>query len=221
MKRTKNRSRPIRSLALTGIVLVVLGVVATRASAGHLDNMFPNSNVSNTCADGVSAQCKADNSTHTVATIFLGAQMKNQTEDTLDDRFGPLTNLTIVYKAYSEISWTGSAETDVIYWESSGSIVNGVAGLVACDDAVTNTKCDQFYVYYNSSQVASHATHYSYLEKLACHETGHTVGLLHGDQADPPVSNTHTNLRCMKKGHTHSDKVPGGHNIAEINSTSY
>jgi len=191
------------------ILVVMVSFSQSPVGANHLNNFY-------TGLCSVPGPCRADNYTHTVATVFLVNPMHNQTKDTLDDRYEPLTDLNIVYHASNQIKWSGSAETDVIYWLSSGPPVAGFAGIAICDDA--NVSCDQFYVYYNTTQVAAFSTDYSYLEKLACHETGHTTGLVHGGEASPSISNTHSQLRCMKTGYTNSDKVPGPHNIWEIDN---
>lgn len=57
-----------------------------------------------------------------------------------------------------------------------------------------------------------------YLTAIACHETGHTVGLLHGDNAIPTVPNQTGSLMCMKKTVSSADYPLGSHNAAQIDT---
>jgi hypothetical protein len=89
------------------------------------------------------------------------------------------------------------------------SVAFGADGRTWCDNAVDATKCDQHYVNFRSNSVVTAG--------LACHETGHAVGLLHGQDASPAQSNTEYWLFCMQ------DPVGpgvglGAHNAAQINA---
>jgi hypothetical protein len=82
----------------------------------------------------------------------------------------------------SSPSYSGSAETDVIYQVSTSGFSGNVIGQTWCNDAVSSTRCDQEYVRFRAA---------GYVDReLACHETGHAVGLTHGPDATPAESNT-------------------------------
>ena len=94
--------------------------------------------------------------------------------------------------------FSGSAETDVIYQE--GAVSGGFDGYTWCNDDSPAPKyvCDQTYIRIRGAG--------SYTRGLACHETGHSVGLLHGQNASPRTSNTDNDLGCMV--------TPVGSNVA-------
>jgi hypothetical protein len=54
--------------------------------------------------------------------------------------------------------------------------------------------------------------------ELACHETGHAVGLTHGIDAAPVESNTASELGCMETPDSGTRSTLGSHNRSEINS---
>ncbi len=80
------------------------------------------------------------------------------------------TDLTAIQE--STPSYTGGSETDVIF--QYGYLPPEAAGMAWCDDAISSSVRDQHYAKFNTSS-PSYA--------LACHETGHTVGLTHGADA--------------------------------------
>jgi len=80
-----------------------------------------------------------------------------------------------------------------------------------CNDAVTDTRCDQHYNAYRSDTPG---------RGLACHESGHAVGLTHGSDASPKVSNGENSLGCSQEPvpATNTGQL-GGHNRALIDGT--
>lgn len=58
-----------------------------------------------------------------------------------------------------------------------------------CNDAVGTFQCDQQYIRIRGNGY--------YTSSLTCHETGHAVGLLHGDLASPKLGKTNKVLGCM------------------------
>jgi hypothetical protein len=53
--------------------------------------------------------------------------------------------------------------------------------------------------------------------RLACPESGHAVGLTHGEDASPAVSNTADSLHCMRRPDAEADRWLGQHNADQIN----
>ena len=84
--------------------------------------------------------------------------------------------------------YSGSAQTDIIYQANGSRIPSGAEGFKWCDNAASYFHCDQHYIAFRSSSPDP---------GLACHETGHAVGLTHGSNASPVLSNTDTRLGCM------------------------
>lgn len=57
---------------------------------------------------------------------------------------------------------------------------------------------------------------YNLAKAVVCHETGHTIGLLHGSQTNPQVSNKNANLGCMRtEPLTGEMRFIGEHNLWE------
>ncbi|SPL88239.1 unnamed protein product [[Actinomadura] parvosata subsp. kistnae] len=113
-------------------------------------------------------------------------------------------------KFVKKLSTSGDHETDIVY--ESGDLpddVGGARGLVWCDDAISDKKCDQHYARFKSRTP---------VQTTGCHETGHAVGLTHGAQAEPKVANRHSSLGCMRAPYTDGPYL-GGHNVAMINKT--
>jgi hypothetical protein len=102
----------------------------------------------------------------------------------LNNRFAP-TDLNVEFVASH--SYSGGAETDIIY-QSRSDTPGGAAGWAGCDDAVSSTKCDQHYVTWLTSTPS---------QGQACHETGHSVGLVHGSDNSPALSDNDSSLKCM------------------------
>src|SRR5690606_11205858 len=96
------------------------------------------------------------------------------------DRYAANTVLTENRHLTSEVEFTGSAETDIIYQE--GPVPSQNDGYTWCDDPVDGTfyKCDQQFIRIEPG---------AYKQGLTCHETGHAVGLLHGMGSSPNIPN--------------------------------
>jgi hypothetical protein len=194
-----------RGAAVAGATVLCLVVTAT-AFAAVTDNMFPTANTRWGCVDGRQPGanfCQTDNSALTVfRESSLSAAGKANVFNALQRNYQP-TDLTVSYPGSP--SYTGSNETDIIY--RRGSVPSGADGVAWCDDAVSSVKCDQHYVQFRYATPG---------EALACHETGHAVGLTHGGNASPRLSNTDGRLGCMR---TPVSGGLGAQNVEMINGT--
>lgn len=120
------------------------------------------------------------------------------------------TDLHIYYDTTPKTS--GSGETDVVYVSRPNDFKKAnQIGFTWCDDAVTgsNYECDQQYVNFRNPQTTNRA--------LACHETGHAVGLLHGDDADPLLNPQDSRLNCMVATIDANLRFLDDNNVANIN----
>ncbi len=117
----------------------------------------------------------------------LESEDRSVVTNMLSSRYEP-TDLNVSYD--SSPVFSGSGETDVIYQE--GIVQSGFDGVAWCDDSSPAPvyDCDQQYVRIRGNGV--------YNTGLACHETGHAVGLVHGANSNPTTSQTDADLGCMR-----------------------
>lgn len=188
-----------------GVSLVFAGS-ASGAIIPRVDSMYPTMNYHPSCVDGTigSTYCQTDNAAVSFGMESMTAAQKLVFRNVMSSQFNP-TDLSTVEN--STIVYTGSAETDIVY--QVGNLGSGLNGITWCDDAVTSYQCDQHYVRIVASRVSSSVS-------TPCHESGHAVGLTHGQDAFPAVANDNTNLECMRTPGTNVATL-GAHNVAQIN----
>lgn len=175
------------------VMAVMLVTTSTMGVAGTInitiDNLTPTSNYTFFCDKGGESSgtvCRTDNSGWTFYRQgSLESSDKAVVWNILFDEFEP-TDLNVTHDPTP--SYSGGSETDLIYKESS--VPGSNEGITWCNDPSGTYKCDQHYVDIQPG-------HYS--EGLTCHESGHAVGLLHGDDASPSRSRTATILGCMRR----------------------
>jgi hypothetical protein len=127
-------------------------------------------------------------------------------KDTIKAQYGP-TDLVVSWP--SSGTYSGDSETDLI--NQSGSLARKYIGMTWCNDAVTSKKCDQHYVRYNSAISEQGKVNGSDV----CHETGHSVGLTHGSDAEPSVGDNAAIVGCMAMADVYS---LGSNNRKNINN---
>lgn len=191
--------------AVTSIVGAYLLVVAGAAQAHHgYDSIRPTGNYAAACA--TSNFCQTDNTSFTYfSQASLNSTSKTQVTATLNNQFDP-TDLNVSLE--SPAVYTGGSETDTIYQIDPNAMPVGVSGVTWCDDPIDSSKCDQHYVAFYSDFWA---------QNITCHESGHSVGLTHGAQASPALSNTDSSLACMKTADNYNSNGLGTHNVSQIN----
>lgn len=182
-----------------GPVLLVMfaAMVAVTPSSVADDYLVPTDNYSPRCDEGSAGSgpvCQTDNrdvywymDSH--GEFELESPDRDDVNRAIDDSYRP-TDLAFHYD--SSPVFDGGAETDLIYQE--GWVDNGFDGYTWCDDAVGffGHDCDQHYV-----RIRGNGT---YTPGLSCHETGHAVGLVHGEDSSPARDNQDsTRLGCMVK----------------------
>jgi hypothetical protein len=126
----------------------------------------------------------------------------------IDQNYRP-TDLTFTYD--STPSFSGDAETDIVYQE--GTLPDGYDGYTWCNDAIgfyTSYKCDQHYIRIRGAGV--------YTEGIVCHETGHAVGLVHGEDTTSGYGNQDsTHMGCMVKSGVSATATIRSGQVADIN----
>lgn len=211
-------------------VKVVLGLLVAALAAALVpssawaapatENMFPSSNWNKTCFDtsfGRGMNCQTDDDS--VGWRAEGSiDSTTNTSDTPAERWINVTMAdsydTTDLAVYFDTSpkYDGSGETDVIYRAKASDFAGtDFIGMTWCDDAVSSLRCDQQYVQFEDAYATDRA--------LACHETGHSVGLLHGENAAPRFDNQDSRLGCMVKRIVSSLKFVGANNVSNINAT--
>lgn len=189
---------------------LLASVYAGQATAAN--NVYPNLNAFWECEDESAVGekfCQTDNSDLTVfREASLSFTAKAWIQQALND-FHNNTDLTVTYQ--NPPIYVGGAETDVIYQVDPNGLPPTALAATWCDNAISASTCDQHYV-----RAASNS---SVDDVVACHETGHAVGLTHGENADPAVSNSlDQTLGCMKTPYSNASRVLGYENAANINS---
>lgn len=192
----------------------LLGVSTALAKGSQrVDSMYPTDNRGYVCGDSNFNEqhyCQTDNRTLTVyLRPSLDSTAQSSVRWTLNESWDT-TRLNVVYHSSSTVSYSGESETDIIYFSDPSSVPGDLEGVTWCEDAVEAPppmaiRCDQHYVAFDAS--AS--------RRLACHETGHAVGLTHGEHASPRVINGDDRLACMTTAPIESDNV-GPHNTRQV-----
>jgi hypothetical protein len=83
-----------------------------------------------------------------------------------------------------------------------------------CITRATTKRCDHAHIGFDPDVIDSYSD--AKLQTGACHETGHSVGLLHGSDADPSMGDNNSVLGCMRNPITSVINMED-HNEAHIN----
>ncbi|MBF8188532.1 hypothetical protein ITP53_22955 [Nonomuraea sp. K274] len=178
------------------------------------DNMFPTLHTSSFCVKGMhSTPCQTDNRDvsyymDSSGEFMLETPDRTDVQNVMAGEYAP-TDLVIAYD--STPTFSGGAETDIVYQEGSAGISDSADGMTWCDGLGGDiVDCDQ--------QVVRIRGNGYYTYSLVCHETGHAVGLEHGNIASPQMSKTASALGCMKTP-TGGTTTLGANNRDNINLT--
>ncbi|MQS37714.1 hypothetical protein FFZ77_19395 [Streptomyces katsurahamanus] len=163
-----------------------------------------------------SVDCLTDNADvyyymDSVGAFELESPDRAAVSSTMSNEYAP-TNLAIHYDSTPVFS--GSGETDIIYQEGSKNLSENSIGVTWCEDGGEGSgryalwECDQQYI-----RIRGNGT---YDTSVACHETGHAVGLTHGMDAIPVKGNNEPRLGCMVTSDWNNNL--GSSNVANINS---
>lgn len=194
---------------------------AGSGGAGH-DSIFPTGTYnggSGTCT--YDKLCLPDNTLHT---YFYSANLTAMKKVTTN-RFNHWESVTKM--ANTKVT-SYTAATDVLVWNDP---TIPQAGRVYCiTPAAVAAECDAFSLAYDTGYISDSPAGtnplgaYGTSEKrwLACHEIGHTYGLMHGNRTDPSVTNTTAWLRCMINSRSAGPPAySGAHNQDEVDNANF
>lgn len=196
-------------------MLAMLTMTIVGASCDY-DNMYPTRRHNGWCAgsdtpyngSGWYLYCQTDNRNFTWGVEGGTSAQRSYVSSLIESRFEP-TDLSV--SRQNPVVHRGSAETDVVVYFRSNGLPPTAGGLTWCNNAVTSRKCDQHHVWLRPSRVGS-------VKGTTCHEVGHSVGLTHGQDAEPIVDEEHPSQGCMKSP-SGSTTTLGSHNVRMINAT--
>ncbi|MET8056528.1 hypothetical protein [Streptomyces microflavus] len=161
-----------------------------------------------------SVNCLTDNATvyyymDSSGAFELETPDRNAVKSTMSSEYAP-TQLVIHY--HTNPVFSGRGETDIVYQEGSKNLSENSLGVTWCNDGsdpdLAKFECDQQYVRIRGNGV--------YDTSIACHETGHAVGLVHGANASPSKGNEDPKLGCMIRTGWNNDL--GANNVTNINA---
>jgi hypothetical protein len=194
---------PVTLVALTGA-----GLGGLASALNNPDTIVPTMNDSDACGAGSLGSadpCQTDNRS---LTYFMTGSLPQSARDQVNLVLNQMYDTTVLNVSYeSPAVYTGSSETDIVYQQ--GTVPGSDTGYTWCDDPNGFYTCDQQYIQVESG---------SWTKGLTCHETGHAVGLVHGQRAFPAVPNNDPSLKCMEKPTPATDNL-GDNNKDNINAT--
>lgn len=195
--------RRLRSLTLAGLVIGAALVV----SAERSDANFVTANSRSWTSCTTLIPCMTNDKSVYTFTGDLGPQMLTATNGALSSINA--TNLNTFAGAYAH----GSG-TDIYYGYED---LPGPVGRYMCVTIEGGWKCTHAHVMYDGDALAGYS---AFSQRFAaCHESGHAVGLTHGEDGSPQLANNATALECMKTPiQTSGSNILGTHNNAHINS---
>jgi hypothetical protein len=190
--------------------MATLAVAAIICLSACYDNMVPTDTFHPYCDSssiGDDIFCQTDNRQLTFhrQAGFTSAEYQHMS-DTLYGSYDT-TVLNVTY--HSTPIYDGPDETDIIFQKAS--VPSGLVGITWCENAATWVKCDQHYVRFKSG--------YSVSRALACHESGHAVGLTHGSDAAPKQSDRAPSLECLRNPIQYATESLGSHNKDAVDAT--
>lgn len=204
--------RTSKGLSSTVAVALVLAVSSTAARGDHgVDNMYRNTGQPD-CRQGTPRWdvCRADNTAHS---WYLSSGYSN---DMLNASISAMSGWgTSDINTVRETSLS-YLETDVHFWSDSSLTGTNTLANTDCLRAMDWLRCNAYQV---RTRPDVYTGDYNLAKAVVCHEAGHTLGLLHGSESVPQVSNQQAELGCMRTNPLTGDmRFPGSHNIQQLNS---
>lgn len=193
----------VRTVAISSVAVVLVGLSGPAQASHDYDGMVPTDNYGFLCWSHDSAWdeslevCRTDNRNwYWYADSGEPGELEANDLDALRtmllNEFVP-TDLSLTHE--TDPVFSGSGETDVIFQEAESDLtMPATLGMTWCNDYVNGTlhECDQTYV-----RIHSPDGYRRHGGSIACHEAGHAVGLVHGNDASPWQDPGAAWLGCM------------------------
>lgn len=213
----------LRRATSFAVLFVALVLNSSPAYAIYVNNLMPTPEVPSCRTAGPGPNgvpCQSDNATVTYwmespidKTTGTDSTAEAQINATMSGSYNG-TDLNTAYDSTPVDSGTG--ETDIMYRHKIADFGDSSAvGYYFCNDVsgISNTKCDQGYI--NLKYITNTAAQ---MRALACHETGHAVGLVHPTESSPNKAPGDTQFECMMNAPVAAHYGLGADpNIANIN----
>lgn len=208
--------RALRWRMSLAALLVLVGALTMTGATQNLPATAAPANFSNQfsaygpCNGPYVAECYADTDAHNWD-CDLGPNMLTAVVDTL---YGSWDTTDLEITLNSDCG-NGSHNTyvDVYYYHLN--VPNGDYALTDCKDTVAGqpTKCDHWHVTFDPDELVLHSA--AFLKSVACHETGHTVGLWHQPYTGGSGM-VDSDWQCMRSDLNFPTNV-GAHNVGHVN----
>lgn len=176
------------------------------------DNMYPTQNLSRSCQFDV-APCRTETRLYD---FYLHSSLPSTFKGGARSAMDNMDNTDMI--TY-ELTYAQMDPDEVDGYIIVTQLGNTLAGRASCARADPNrpSVCRSYRLYIDD--VAS-TSDWAYAKALTCHESGHSIGLTHGDSAYPAVSRTHPDLACMRTPATREERyIDRGTQDDQINAT--
>jgi hypothetical protein len=191
---------------------VLLAVSISTFAWAYVDNIMPTLNFSLTCRsttmENSDTVCQTDNNNFV---YYLQPSTSGDTRYYVNQSMsGSFNGTNLNATRTGSPVYEGSAETDVILQQGTAGFSGRGIGITWCNNQAGGIwQCDQQYIKFKID--ADRA--------LACHEIGHSVGLLHGENSSPYVDDEDPVIGCMIRPHNPIMNYLGVNNVTGINQT--
>lgn len=182
--------------------------------ASTSDIMYPTTNLSSYCDDGI--PCQTDSRWYD----FYRHSSLNGTNFGGTAGAQPFQNMGDGSDMEtSEIGYSNMDPKTVDAYMVITQLGTSTAARASCKEIyvlLSPYVCQSFRLYIDEE--ASGGT-WNWAKALTCHEMGHTVGIVHGERAYPALSNTHSDLGCVRTPASESVRSLGTYVYSQINAT--
>ena len=185
--------------------IVLLFVPASPAGANFVTDSYWTQRYNPACQRNVTP-CMNDDSVLSW-NHDLGPRLRAAVEGTLANSY---ENTDI------DVQWTNviNEQLDVLYYVAD--LPGTTAGQYFCLNTASAYQCDHAHIIFDGTLAGGMSDRL--LRQLACHETGHSVGLLHPADGGPGISDQNPNYQCMTRPLGAVDAPDlGGHNAGHLN----